>query len=86
MRIVLAITAVLFIAVSATQPAQADPYKWCAVYAGNAMDGSKACWFTTLEQCQATVTGLAGFCQPNTFTSEPAAGSAQRVKKRASTH
>jgi hypothetical protein len=85
MRIVLAVTALL-IAVSATQPAQADPYKWCAVYAGNAMDGSKACWFTTLEQCQATVTGLAGFCQPNTFTSEPAAASAQRSKKRASTH
>lgn len=85
MRIVLAATALL-IAVSATGSAQADPYKWCAVYAGNAMDGSKACWFTTLEQCQATVTGLAGFCQPNTFTSEPAAASAPRSKKRASTH
>jgi hypothetical protein len=81
MRIVLAATAFLT-AIAATQPAQADPYKWCAVYAGNAMDGSKACWFTTLQQCQATVTGLAGFCQPNTFTSEPAAALAKRTKKR----
>ena len=85
MRIVLAATALLT-AIASTQPAQADPYKWCAVYAGNAMDGSKACWFTTLQQCQATVTGLAGFCQPNTFTSEPAAASVKRMKKRLAAH
>jgi hypothetical protein len=46
------------------------------------MDGSKACWFVTLEQCQATVTGLAGFCQPNIAYSEPAP--AKRAKKRVS--
>jgi len=85
MRVILATTALL-IAVSATQPAQADPYKWCAVYAGNAMDGSKGCWFTTLEQCQATVTGLAGFCQPNTFYSESAAAPVKRAKKRVAAH
>jgi hypothetical protein len=85
MRIVFAAAALLF-AVSATQPAQADPYKWCALYGGNAMDGSKACWFTTYEQCLATVTGLAGWCVPNTFASEPDAAPAKRMKKRVAAH
>jgi hypothetical protein len=85
MRIVFAATALL-IAVSAYQPARAetDPYKWCAIYSGNAIDGSKGCWFTTLEQCNATVTGLSGFCLPNTFYNEPAATHAKRTKKRVS--
>ena len=65
-------------------PVQADPYKWCAIYAGNALDGSKGCWFHTLEQCQATVNGLSGFCQPNNDYSEPAASHSKRVKKRVS--
>lgn len=85
MRIVLA-AAALLIAAFASQPAQADPYKWCAVYGGNAMDGSKGCWFTTYEQCLATVTGLAGFCQPNTFSGELAAAPAKRLKKRVAAH
>jgi hypothetical protein len=84
MRIAFAATALL-IAVSAYQPARADdPYKWCAIYSGSAIDGSKGCWFTTLEQCNATVNGLAGFCLPNTSYSEPAATHAKRTKKRVS--
>ena len=67
-----------------TAPAQADSYRWCAIYGGNAMDGSKGCWFNTLEQCQATVNGLSGFCQPNNDYSEPAAAHSKRVKKRVS--
>lgn len=84
MRIVLA--AAVLIAVTASPSAHADPYKWCALYGGNAIDGSKGCWFTTLEQCQATVTGLAGWCIPNTFSSEPDAAPVKRMKKRASVH
>ena len=66
-------------------PAKADPYKWCAMYGSNAIDGSKGCWFVTLQQCEETVRGLAGFCIPNTFSGDPAPAAAdhgKRAKKR----
>jgi hypothetical protein len=43
-----------------------DPYPWCTVYAGRDFDG-KNCGFLTIEQCQATVSGVGGFCEPNQF-------------------
>ena len=45
--------------------AQADPYRWCANYSGK-LSGSN-CWFMTLEQCRATVSGVGGYCTPNPF-------------------
>jgi Protein of unknown function (DUF3551) len=48
--------------------AQADPYRWCAVYSGGGEgDGGSNCYFMTLAQCQATVSGVGGFCAPNNF-------------------
>jgi hypothetical protein len=41
--------------------ARADPYRWCAVL-GNADAIGTSCYFLTLEQCQATVSGNGGFC------------------------
>jgi hypothetical protein len=71
-----------------TAPARADVYKWCAMYGGNAIEGSKGCWFVTREQCEATVSGLSGFCIPNTFGNDPEprphADHGKRAKKRAS--
>lgn len=46
-------------------PTQADPYRWCAQYAGR--DGSTNCYFITLAQCQAAISGNGGFCRVNTF-------------------
>ncbi len=43
-----------------------DPYPWCARYS-DGMGGSSNCGFLTLEQCQATVSGVGGFCEPNLF-------------------
>ena len=40
--------------------AQAQDYPWCAIYA---KDGDTHCFFTSLEQCMATVSGIGGFCQ-----------------------
>ena len=60
MRLLLPLLAVLaFAPALAATPAQADPYKWCAVYGGfgNTRD---SCYYVTLAQCQATVSGLAG--------------------------
>ena len=47
--------------------ANADPYRWCAEYTGGALGGSSNCYFQTLEQCRATVSGVGGYCSPNPF-------------------
>ena len=45
--------------------AQADPYRWCAQYSGRG--GGTNCYFITIGQCQAAVSGVGGFCRPNPF-------------------
>lgn len=64
------ITAALFTLLAAwpTNTAQADPYRWCAVYAGGETgSGGSNCYFLTLEQCRAAISGMGGFCEPNQF-------------------
>jgi hypothetical protein len=64
MRIVLA--SVIFLLVGSTfNAARADPYPWCAVL--NMGDAAYNCYFMTLQQCQATVSGIGGSCEPNQF-------------------
>lgn len=46
--------------------AQADPYRWCAQY-GTSDDVGTNCFFVTLEQCRAAISGNGGFCTPNGF-------------------
>ena len=53
-----------------TAHAAADPYRWCAQYAGR--DGSQNCYFLTLEQCRGALDGASAFCRPNTFYTGPA--------------
>jgi hypothetical protein len=50
----------------ASQPAQADPYRWCAEYGGGRGGGTN-CYFVTIEQCRAAASGNGGFCRPNGF-------------------
>lgn len=53
---------------AAPEPAKADPYRWCADYAGRGGDGgARNCYFYTLAQCRATVSGVGGYCTPNPF-------------------
>ncbi len=67
MRVALAAFALL-LAGSAFEPAQADPYKWCAIYGGSGHGGGGTnCYFVTLDQCQAAVFGNGGFCTINQF-------------------
>jgi hypothetical protein len=42
---------------------QADPYRWCAEYGG----GGTNCYFVTLDQCRAAISGNGGFCRQNGF-------------------
>ena len=46
--------------------ARADPYPWCAVM-GNPSDVGTNCYYMTLQQCQASVSGIGGFCTHNNF-------------------
>ena len=64
MRIMVAALAILF-AGFGIDTTQADPYRWCAEYSGR--PGGTNCYFVTLQQCRAAVSGVGGFCRPNTF-------------------
>ena len=67
MRFIFAAFAV-FVTTSMFDTAQADPYKWCAVYSGGGNGGGGGnCYFLTIEQCRAQVSGVGGFCEPNQF-------------------
>jgi uncharacterized protein DUF3551 len=46
-----------------TVPVQAQNYPWCAQYNGDY--GGQNCGFSTLQQCQATVSGVGGICLSN---------------------
>lgn len=44
-------------------PAHADPYRWCAQYAGYGGGGVESCYYVTPEQCRASVSGIGGWCR-----------------------
>jgi len=50
-----------------SKSAHADPYRWCANYGSGQGGGGSNCYFLTLEQCWAALSGNGGFCDPNTF-------------------
>ena len=59
---------IVMMAAVASAPAQADPYRWCAVYGGGSGDDNGTnCYFMTLPQCQAAISGMGGFCTANQF-------------------
>jgi uncharacterized protein DUF3551 len=70
MRLIIAI-AVILVAGSAINRAEADPYRWCAEYGSGGGGGGTNCYFVTLEQCQAAISGNGGFCRPNGFYTGP---------------
>jgi hypothetical protein len=46
------------------QAAQAQNYPWCAQYSDGG-GGAQNCGFSTFAQCEADVSGIGGFCEPN---------------------
>ena len=63
----LACAALLFVLTGGTiDAARADPYAWCAVLGGSS-DLSEGCFYMTLQQCQASISGNGGFCRHNNF-------------------
>jgi hypothetical protein len=62
MRIAIAALFSLIVA-SAGGLAKADPYRWCAQYGGFGGGGVESCYYLTLEQCRASVSGIGGWCR-----------------------
>ena len=54
------------IAAISTDRAEADPYRWCAVYGGGRGGGTN-CYMRTLEECRVQISGMGGWCEPNQF-------------------
>ena len=46
---------------------QAQTYPWCAQYGGRDGGGGRNCGFVSFEQCLATVRGIGGYCERNSF-------------------
>lgn len=66
-RIAFGSLALIFAAGLAGGEAAADPYRWCAEYAGGSAGGGRNCYFVTIEQCRAAVSGVGGTCNINPF-------------------
>ncbi|HZD92255.1 MAG TPA: DUF3551 domain-containing protein [Pseudolabrys sp.] len=61
-----AATAIAFALAPMLAPAaHADPYRWCAIYGGRDGGGGTNCGFVTFRQCQETISGIGGTCEPN---------------------
>ena len=71
------------LAAAASDPAQADPYRWCADYGGRT--GGTNCYFVTLEQCRAAISGMtaapAGPTRSMTASRSTAPRPARRAKR-----
>jgi Protein of unknown function (DUF3551) len=75
-----AATAVLLL--TASPSAAADPYRWCAYYGPD--DAGVNCYFVTLQQCQAAISGNGGFCSENLwYTGDGAQPAVRRKAQRA---
>ena len=62
MRAILVALATAAVAAAAATPAtaQGQNSRWCADYTFGRGGGASKCWFLTLEQCRATVSGVGG--------------------------
>jgi hypothetical protein len=72
MKFVLFLGGLVMVIGATATTAHAQNYPWCAIYNGGPLGGARNCGFTTFQQCQATVSGIGGFCQQNTQYRSPA--------------
>ena len=59
---------------------KADTYPWCAQYSG--WPGGIQCWYTTSDQCRATVSGVGGYCMQNPRGATTSEELIRRARKR----
>ena len=72
MRFAFSLLGILIAMAAIGTPAHADD-PWCAFYNGR-FGGASNCGFHTYEQCLATISGIGGWCQPNTTYEPPPPG------------
>jgi hypothetical protein len=72
MKTVLSLFGVLLVTAAIGTSAHAQNRPWCAFYDGH-FGGASNCGFSTYEQCLATISGVGGWCQPNTMYVPPPA-------------
>lgn len=69
---IIAAAALAAVAAVPSSAVRADPYKWCAIYAGPGGDSGTNCGFVTLAQCRETISGIGGVCVLNQrYTGDP---------------
>ena len=81
MRKLVLVTAAAAVVAAALQPANAEEYPWCAQY-GFRGGGARNCGFVSYQQCLATVSGIGGFCERNSFYRAPARRHYRRQNER----
>jgi hypothetical protein len=74
------IAAITLLALSSSAIEAGAAGTWCAHLA--VPPGSVRCSFFSLEQCQATVWGIGGFCTPNAFAAYRTAREPRRRYRR----
>jgi len=68
MRVIFGVVFAFIIAAGGASNLKADPYRWCAEYGGGEGGGGGSnCYFVTLDQCRAAISGNGGFCRENGF-------------------
>lgn len=70
MKVALSLLGILIVTAAIGTPAYAQGRPWCAFYSGH-FGGDTNCGFYTYEQCLATISGVGGYCQPNTMYVPP---------------
>jgi hypothetical protein len=80
MRSLLFALGILLAAASVASRAEAQNYPWCANY-GDGFGGTN-CGFATLQQCQATISGIGGDCRLNTQYQPPVGPAKPRHRPR----
>jgi Protein of unknown function (DUF3551) len=80
MKAALCLFAAAFVAAAIGTPAHAQNYPWCAFYTGPFQ--ATNCGFSTYQQCMATISGIGGYCQPNTTYVPPGRRTRQQAPIR----
>mgnify|MGYP002651216763 FL=1 len=80
MRTLTGMAALGIILVAGTVPGHAGQYHWCA-NDGQSRSGGMSCYYTTLDQCRAAVSGSGAFCMPNYADPEPQGNSSARRRR-----
>jgi hypothetical protein len=82
MRHLLSCAALLAGLVALGTRAEAQNYPWCAVL--NMGEWASNCGFVTEQQCRTSVSGIGGFCMPNTTYGPAAPVQTRREGRRSS--